>query len=95
MRVDAPPRSFLNPAPPPTKPTRARGTWRVGDVVVVTEALRETNLGEGAVLDVGLDRHTSQVKEVLVRFDHGPKVGVWYGVGTVTQLRDIFGKPIG
>lgn len=74
--------------PRPPRP----GGWRVGDVVRVAEDQRLTTLGDGVVLDV--QDVDGWVDSVLVRFEHGPAVGVWYSVGTLERLRDLEGRPL-
>lgn len=71
--------------------TRREGEWRVGDVVQVDRAC--TELGEGVVIDVEVDRH-GHVRSLLVRFERGPRAGVWYGPGSLRPLRDLYGRPL-
>ena len=53
-----------------------------------------TNLGQGVVLDIELDRKSGYPSAVRVRFEQGSRRGVWYSVATLTRVRDIFGAPI-
>jgi len=63
--------------------------WRVGDVVVVRECLRVTNLGEGRIIDIETYDGTNSPKSALVRFEHGTAAGIWYSVGTLQKLGDV------
>jgi len=67
--------------------------WRVGDAVRIREPLRKTELGEGVVVDVRTSTDGAP-EAALVRFADGPRAGVWYSVGTLRQLHDLWGRPI-
>ena len=77
----------MNPPPPLT-------SFRVGDVVVVSEYVRKTNLGEGHIIDIDVSRSTGIPTSALVRFEHGSVSGFWYSIGLLTRLRDYRGNPI-
>lgn len=73
---------------------RLPNEWRVGDVVVVDDRYKVTNLGEGVVLDVETYPQTHSARAALVRFANGPANGVWCAVGTLRQIRDLYGAPL-
>lgn len=66
--------------------------WRVGDVVIVTPEQALTDLGEGPVIDVK-EEDDGRVRALLVRFERGPREGVWYSPGTLRRLRNLEGEP--
>lgn len=72
--------------------TRLEGDWRVGDVVRVRDPV--TSLGRGQIVDVRTLPGETHVVEALVRFQNGPAGGVWYSVGNLTKLQDIYGRPL-
>jgi len=74
--------------------SRRVGEWRVGDVVQVNERGVVAHLGEGHIIDLGLQPDTNAAVSALVRFDNGSAAGVWYGVGNLNQVRDIFGNSL-
>ena len=76
------------------KPPPPLTSFRAGDVVVVSEYLRKTNLGEGHIIDIDVDRETNIPTSALVRFEHGPSRGVWYSLGSLTRLRDFRGNAV-
>ncbi|HBP19404.1 MAG TPA: hypothetical protein DEA08_16645 [Planctomycetes bacterium] len=60
-------------------------SWHVGDPVRVAPQRDVTELGTGVVIDVeALPDGTA--KALLVRFDDGPRAGVWYSVGTMRPV---------
>lgn len=60
--------------------------WYVGDRVQVAPQREVTKLGTGVVIDV--DAHPDgKAKALLVRFDDGPRAGVWYSAGTLRALK--------
>ena len=60
--------------------------WRVGDPVRVAPQRDVTALGAGVVIDVEALPDGS-AKSLLVRFDDGPRAGVWYSAGTMRPVR--------
>ena len=58
--------------------------WRVGERVQLQPHLDLTQMGVGVILDVEA-KADGVAKAALVRFEGGPRAGLWYSIGSLEQ----------
>ncbi|MBL4845272.1 MAG: hypothetical protein JKY65_07090 [Planctomycetes bacterium] len=58
--------------------------WRVGERVRLQPHLDRTHMGIGVILDIEA-KSAGFAATALVRFDSGPRLGMWYSIGSLKQ----------
>lgn len=67
--------------------------WRVGEEVRLQPHLDLTRMGAGVILDVEA-KADGVAKAALVRFEGGPRAGLWYSIGSLEHVGPLAGAKV-